>query len=227
MADIKDKRIRAIHNLSFVEDPTRILRAVRFSRRFGFKISKQTLSHIKNTMKLDIFKGVSGARLAMELKNILEEDIAAQAVADLAELGVLKHIDPLIVYDEKLRSLFARARETLAWYRLLYTDRKHQVWLVLFLALTDQLKDAGFRKLAARLSIAGKKNTAVIEARRAGLRAFKKITGKPKPKKSEIYRQLKPLPIEIILYLMEKSDDEKVKKMFSDFITNLSQIETA
>ncbi len=227
--DIKDKRIRAIHNLSFVEDPTRILRAVRFSERFGFKIAKQTLTHIKNTMKLDIFKGVSGARLADELKNILEEDIAIEAVSKLQTLGVLKQIEPSIEWNADMRSLFARARDTLAWYRLLYMDEGVEVWLVLFLALTDQIKDAQLRALARRLSITGKRNLAVIEGRRPGLKALKKIAGKPKPKlmMSEVYHLLKPLPIEVILYLMEKTEDEATRKIFSDFITRLSPMETA
>ena len=226
--DIKDKSIRAIHNLSFVEDPTRILRAVRFSERFGFKIAKQTMTHIKNTMKLDIFKGVSGARLADELRNILEEDIAIEAVGKLQELGVLKQIDASIDWNADMRSLFARARDTLAWYRLLYMDRKVDVWLVLFLALTDQLKDARLKALAGRLSITGKKNMAVIEGRRAGLRALKKIAGKPKPKlmMSEVYHLLKPLPVEVILYLMEKTEDEATRKIFSEFITRLSPMKT-
>jgi tRNA nucleotidyltransferase (CCA-adding enzyme) len=227
LGDIKDKRIRAMHNLSFVEDPTRILRAVRFSKRFGFKISKQTLGHIKNTIKLDIFKGLLGQRLTSELKNVLEEDIAIEAVSTLDELGVLRQIDPAIDWNDEMRSLFSRARETLAWYRLLYTDQKCEIWLVLFLALTDQLKDARFKKLAARLAITGKRNTAIIDARRSGLRALNKISAKPGPKNSEIYRLLKPQPIEVVLYLMEKSDDEAIRKVFSDFITKFSRMETA
>jgi tRNA nucleotidyltransferase (CCA-adding enzyme) len=42
MRDIKERSIRVLHNLSFVEDPTRILRAIRFEQRFGFKIGKLT-----------------------------------------------------------------------------------------------------------------------------------------------------------------------------------------
>ena len=134
-------------------------------------------------MKLDIFKGVLGQRLTSELKNVLEENIAIEAVSMLDELGVIKQIDPAIDWNDEMRSLFARARETLAWYRLLYTDQECRVWLVLFLALTDQLKDARFKKLAARLTITGKRNTAIIVGRRSGLRALKKISAKPGPKK--------------------------------------------
>ena len=227
LGDIKEKTIRAIHNLSFVEDPTRILRAVRFSERFGFKIAPQTLNHMKNTLKLDIFKGVSGTRLADELKNILEEDIVIEAVSKLHSLGVLAHIDPRIKWDLETAALFKRARDTLAWHRLLYTDEKVQVWLVLFLALTDPLKEVALKKLAARLSIAGKKKLAIIEGRREGLKALKKIQNSPAAAPSAVYHLLKPLPIEVILYLMEKTKDEASRKLFSDFITKLSVQETA
>ena len=226
LSDIKDKRIRAIHNLSFVEDPTRILRAVRFSKRFGFIISKQTLAHIKNTMKLDIFKGVSGQRLALELKNILDEDIADDALSALSDLGVLKQIEPGIDYNDEMSALFGRARETLAWYRLLYLDDERKVWLVLFLALTDQLTDAKLKAFAKRLGITGKKNLSVIEGRREGLRVLKRIAAKPEMKSAVLYHLLKPLPIEIVLYLQEKSADEVIKKVISDFLTRLTLIET-
>ncbi|MBE9531348.1 MAG: CCA tRNA nucleotidyltransferase, partial [Proteobacteria bacterium] len=211
-------------NLSFVEDPTRILRAVRFSKRFGFKISKQTLTHIRNTIKLDIFKDVSGARLALELKSILEEDIVIEALVELDELGVLEQLDPTIVLNDEMLSLFTRARETLSWYRLLYTDEKVEVWLVLFLALTDQLKEAAFKRLVKRLSIAGKKISAVVEGRGGGLRALRKISSNPDMKSSELYHLLKPLEIEVILYLLEKSDDEEIRRHFSDYITRMVNI---
>ena len=227
LGDIKEKSVRTIHNLSFVEDPIRILRAVRFSERFGFKITPQTMHHMKNTLKLDIFRGVSGPRLADELKNILEEDIVIEAVSKLHSLGVLAHIDPKIKWDAELSALFSRARDTLAWHRLLYTGETVHVWLVLFLALTDSLKEVELKRLTTRLGITGKKKLAVIEGRRAGLRALKRIETRPGPLNSVVYHLLKPLPIEVILYLMEKTKDEPSRKLFSDFITKLSVMDTA
>ena len=53
--DLREKIIRVIHNLSFIEDPTRAFRAIRFSERFGFKLSKHTETLIKSTLKLDLF----------------------------------------------------------------------------------------------------------------------------------------------------------------------------
>jgi tRNA nucleotidyltransferase (CCA-adding enzyme) len=61
--DLKDGIIRVLHSLSFVEDPTRVFRAVRFEHRFGFRLGKETLSLIKGAVKMDLFHRLSGSRL--------------------------------------------------------------------------------------------------------------------------------------------------------------------
>jgi tRNA nucleotidyltransferase (CCA-adding enzyme) len=71
--DIKEKTIRVLHSLSFVEDPTRVFRAIRFEKRFGFKIGKQTLNLIKNAVKLNFLSRIRGKRIWSELALILKE----------------------------------------------------------------------------------------------------------------------------------------------------------
>ena len=65
--DLKDKVIRVLHDLSFVEDPTRAFRAIRFSERFGFKLTKHTENLIKLALRMNIFEKLSGSRLYDEL----------------------------------------------------------------------------------------------------------------------------------------------------------------
>src|SRR5208337_135257 len=72
--DIKEKTIRVLHSLSFVEDPTRVFRAVRFERRFGFQIGKFTLNLIKNTIKMGFLTRIKGSRMWSELSLILSEE---------------------------------------------------------------------------------------------------------------------------------------------------------
>ena len=66
--DLREKAIRVLHNLSFVEDPTRAFRAVRFAERFGFKISRHTENLIKSTLEMNLFDMLSGPRLFEELR---------------------------------------------------------------------------------------------------------------------------------------------------------------
>ena len=65
--DIKEKSIRVLHSLSFVEDPTRVFRAVRFEQRFGFQIGKFTVNLIKNAVKMSFLSKIKGPRIWREL----------------------------------------------------------------------------------------------------------------------------------------------------------------
>ncbi len=225
--DIKEKTIRVLHNLSFVEDPTRALRAVRFSEKFDFRISKHTLNLIKNFVKLDIFRQLSGARLLDELKNILGEETAVKAIKKLYELGLLKLIHKSITWDLDRELFFERTKEVLAWHRLLYTKDIVEDWLVLFLALTDPLTEQELKELSARLMISGKKRVLVMEARPEGLRALGRLRSGLVKKNSDLYDLLEELPVEIILYLLAKADKESVKKALSAYITKLKYTETS
>lgn len=225
--DIKESTIRVLHNLSFVEDPTRILRAVRFSEKFGFKIGKHTLNLIKNSVKSDIFRHVSGSRIFEELKNILEEEAAYKTLARLHELGILQLIHGSIAWDVERERFLERAAETLTWHQLLYTKDKAEGWLVLFLALCDTLNEHEFAELVKRLLISGKKRLDVLSARQEGLKALGKLNLGLVKKNSSLYYLLKELPLEIILYLMVKAQKEEVRKALSTYITKLKDIKPA
>ncbi len=72
--DIKEKVIRVLHNLSFVEDPTRVFRAIRFEQRLGFQIGKHTQNLMKNAVKMGFMERLSGGRVLSEFILILQED---------------------------------------------------------------------------------------------------------------------------------------------------------
>ncbi len=74
--DLKEKSIRVLHNLSFVEDPTRVFRAIRFEQRFGFSIGRLTAGLIANAVAMDFFRELSGRRVFSELRLILQEENA-------------------------------------------------------------------------------------------------------------------------------------------------------
>jgi len=99
--DLKDGIIRVLHSLSFIDDPTRILRAVRFEKRFGFKNGKHTLRLIKNTLNLGIQDKLSSKRLLTELKLILQEQDPRDCLRRLDELDILKVIHPALHLDKK------------------------------------------------------------------------------------------------------------------------------
>lgn len=224
--DLKEKTIRVLHNLSFIEDPTRMLRAVRFSEKFDFRIGKHTLNLLKNSVKLDVFRTVSGARIGDELRNMLEEETSAKALKRLSELGLLKLIHPAIAWDKEQERLFERAGDALAWYELLYTKDHVERSLVLFLALTDRLDGEELGSLVKRLSISGRKRLGVLSSRKDALRVLGRMAAGQLKKASALYDALSPLETELILYLMAKAERESLRKAFSRYITKLRHAET-
>ncbi|MEI8132109.1 MAG: CBS domain-containing protein [Leptolinea sp.] len=92
MTDLKQKQVRALHSLSFVDDPTRMLRATRFEQRFRFHIEARTLQLI--TEAKDMLRQVSGDRIRHEFNLIFLEENPPAVFGRLQELGLLEPIFP-------------------------------------------------------------------------------------------------------------------------------------
>lgn len=110
--DLEDGTIRVLHSLSFVEDPTRILRAVRFEQRFGFTIEPRTEELIADA--LDLLDRVTAERLRHEIELILAEAQPERALCRLENLGVLARLHPALRCDSWLTIKAGELRATLA-----------------------------------------------------------------------------------------------------------------
>ncbi|MFQ5427490.1 MAG: CBS domain-containing protein [Thermodesulfobacteriota bacterium] len=227
MRDIKEKKIRVLHNLSFIEDPTRAFRAVRFSVKFGFTIEPHTRNLIKKAVRLGVFKHLSGPRILEELQSILDEETAVKAIKALNKLGLLGIIHGGITFDAAREAFLERGREALGWYRLLYTGEEAAGWLVLFLVLTDGLGGVDLRVARDRLSIVDKRAVDIISKRLACQQALKHLASTSRFTNSQLYNLLAPLPIEGLLYMMARTEDDNIKKAISTYITRLRDVAPA
>ena len=105
LGDLQKGSIRALHSLSFVDDPTRMLRAVRYEQRYDFKIGERTLELLLEARPL--LDRVSGDRIRHELDNIIDEDKARQMLDRLSELGLFEAIHKDILWDENIAGKIA------------------------------------------------------------------------------------------------------------------------
>jgi len=112
MADLQAKLVRVLHSLSFVDDSTRILRAVRYEQRFGFQIEPRTMELLHDA--LDLLDRVTPARIRHELERILEEVTPEKALQRLDDLGILRQIHPALRMDAATAAQFDRLRALLA-----------------------------------------------------------------------------------------------------------------
>ncbi|MCJ7509526.1 MAG: hypothetical protein MUP14_01375 [Dehalococcoidia bacterium] len=108
MGDIARGLVRVLHDRSFIDDATRILRAVRYETRFSFGIEQKTLALLKRD--LAYLDTISGARLQHDLLRLLAEDEPEKGLLRCQELGVLAAIHKALRFDDELAAAFRRAR---------------------------------------------------------------------------------------------------------------------
>jgi tRNA nucleotidyltransferase (CCA-adding enzyme) len=106
--DIAARRLRVLHNLSFIDDPTRIFRAVRYESRLGFRLDEHGVALAHSCVEMGLFDDLSSARLRDELMNILDEADAPRSILRLAEIGVAAAVHPHLAADEEAAELVER-----------------------------------------------------------------------------------------------------------------------
>ncbi|MHB8109833.1 MAG: CBS domain-containing protein [Syntrophorhabdaceae bacterium] len=219
--DIKEKTIRVLHSLSFVEDPTRVFRAIRFEKRFGFKIGKQTMSLIKNAVKLNFLTKMRGRRIWAELALILKEEYPENILGRLAELDLLRFISPNIIFNKEKERLFAQMHAVYQWHEFLYQGKPVDKVQFYILALVDNMTIADIADFAQKMEISERFRRQAVE----NAEHLRQIMGRLGQgiqgiKKSEIFRLLDSLSREAMLYIMAKTRSDEVKKAISNYITH-------
>jgi tRNA nucleotidyltransferase (CCA-adding enzyme) len=225
--DLKERTIRVLHNLSFVEDPARVIRAIRFEQRFDFTIGRQTAALLKNAVARDCFGQLSPVRLGTELGYILSEKQPLKMVRRMAELDVLRFIHPGISWGVESRQLLQRLQEAVAWYGLLYLDLPPlEKWFCYLMALLDPLTVEEARKVGGRLALPERLQTVIekLWEERSGLSIL--LHRRPPPKPSEIFGALRGVAPEALLVLMARAESEEALRWISHYLTTSRAIVT-
>lgn len=220
--DIRDRVIRVLHTLSFVEDPTRCLRAVRFEQRYHFRIGPATEKLIKNDVSLKLLDKLSPSRLFNEFEHICAEETAILCIRRLHELGILQAIHPQLNINPDRKEMLIRTAKVMAWYRLLYIDEEMRPWLVYFLVLCSSLTYAVTLEVFRRLGIPPALKNEVLGCRekaRSLRSSLKRLTATPGFRVSALCAMLRPLPVEFVLYLMADREVPETRRALSRYIT--------
>jgi tRNA nucleotidyltransferase (CCA-adding enzyme) len=222
--DIKDKVLRVLHNLSFVEDPTRVFRALRFEQRFGFSIGKLTSSLIDNAVKMDFFKRLAGKRVYTELKLILKEENPAPTILRLLDYNLLKVIHPALTIENDLKRLLDTAKKVTDWHDLLFIDETYKRWAVYFMALIRHCDLKTTREICEHLTIPPRYAKMFGETRIGATEPLLRLERRKRMSNAEIFNLLNPFKTEIILYMMICTTSETAKKRISLYHTQLRNV---
>lgn len=229
LRDIKERQIRILHNLSFVEDPTRVLRAVRFSLRFGFAIGGQTRRLFKSSISEGFLAKAAGPRLAREWKLLFEEVNPLEAAGALFEAGILEKLHPGVALDAKTRELLVGCAEVWNWYRLLYLERDSSRWKLATLALVDRLSDGELSVFGSALGLSLPEREWFSAARHASnrlLASLRLAIMREKATDGEVYRLCRGEDEDTLLFSMARTKDTQKRRLISRYHTALSGART-
>jgi tRNA nucleotidyltransferase (CCA-adding enzyme) len=218
--DLQNRLIRVLHNLSFVEDATRMLRAVRLEQRLGFSIERRTEELMLAAR--DLLGRVSGERLRHELYLALEEAEPAPILERLQQLDILASICPGLRFTQRVASWFQDAPRALpewAGGALRADFIPHGVLPAVYLALlTHDLSEEERESLLARLCIVTERGRIAREA--ASLSRLAGDLNAAGISRSAIYRALTPFSLPA-LFAFWLTEDEPARGRVELFARDL------
>jgi tRNA nucleotidyltransferase (CCA-adding enzyme) len=224
--DLKEKVIRVLHNLSFVEDPTRILRAIRFEQRFGLRIGKQALALIRTAVRMGLIQKLGGRRMFHEIQLILMEDDPSPALKRMEEFGLLAVISAKIRFDQRMEELFQRLKKLISWYQLSFLDEPLERWWVYLLGFFSGLALEEREELWERLQLAPHQQERLIWTYHRVEELLRGFFQLPDHRPSDIYRALQPLRPEELLYLMARTQKEETTRAISHYFHRYRHVST-
>jgi tRNA nucleotidyltransferase (CCA-adding enzyme) len=115
--DLARRRLRVLHPLAYVEDPTRLFRAARYAARLGLTPDRATLAAQVLALRLAPYPALSGQRVAAELGRLLDEARPDAALVRLGMAGVFALLDEHYRFTAPTRRRCAELARALAWAR--------------------------------------------------------------------------------------------------------------
>ncbi len=221
LKDLKQKKIRVLHELSFIDDPTRILRAIRFKGRLGFKLEDKTSSLMDEAIKLGMLLRVKPPRIFDELIHILKEDAPKKHILSISRICGLDFIDPRININSAAIKFLSRAEKEIRWFEVAFSKkRKLDSWLIYFIILLDGIDLPAIHGIIKRFNL--KKGDAKRVISYKDFKKTNRILSRKDLSSSAIFKTLEPLSYEVILLIKIKSGSSLVKKRIAAFLKALN-----
>jgi tRNA nucleotidyltransferase (CCA-adding enzyme) len=218
--DLESGLVRVLHSLSFIDDPTRILRAVRFEQRLGFSIEARTLELLQESVTL--LDRVTGDRIRHELELLLREPRPELGFSRLQGLGILRQIHPALGFGEWERRRFVEMRKLLGDPVWAPEVDDYLIEFVHFALLTFRMDLRALEVFERRLRVqrTTAENIRLLHALKAG---FDQLAKRQMP--SQVYQMLEPYPMSILLVAYVAADDALVRDLIRRYVHEWADVE--
>lgn len=217
LRDLQNKTIRVLHGLSFIDDPTRVFRAIRLEQRLGFQLDKDTTVLMTEAVKMGLLHRLSPSRLSAELHHVLSEREPVNTLAGLAGYNVLQFIHPRLKWSPELARLMKGVEKALEWHAGVSLGPLSSPWVVYGMALLDALPQSAVQETLARLTFPRRQTQSLLRTARASTRLLLTLDRTVKP--SETFRALRDFPEETLMFLMAKTRSKRTKQKIVDMFT--------
>jgi len=201
--DLAAKKIKVLHKMSFIEDPTRIFRAVRFEQRLSFRMDKQTERLAISSIKMNIVSELNGIRIRDELISILGEKEPWKAVRRLYDLDALNKTG---INIRSIEPVIAQLKKVIKKYKALsiHIGQNFRMWRMLVASMLMGKDRQYIEKWCFRMKIK-KKDCLVIKETVAGFKELKRKISKRINRNSILFDLLKNKPEELMVLLSTES----------------------
>ncbi len=217
--DLKSGRIRILHDLSFKDDPTRILRAIRFEQRFDFKIEPKTLALLKEAIGSGLLNKAHARRTRDDLILMLKERDPLKQIKRLSDLGGLSFLSDKLRFAKSTQDLFEAIDKEIRWFMKNYSARRQlDTWLIYFTALLKPLSLAQLKLVTCKLGLRKGEEKRIISYCRDTHKLIPSLSKKG-IRPSHIFSLLEPLSYEEIVLLRAAGCQNKyLKEYITDFL---------
>jgi len=215
--DLRIGIIRVLYNLSFVEDPARIIRAIRFEQRYNFKMNRTTEDFLKKAIDDKLLSRLRKKRITEELILILKEENPLKSLKRMEELGALKYILPEFELNEETVERLNKVKDNFDFWTRDIPDEKIELWVIYFCCLIRNLKKSQLQRIYKKLIIKQKFIDKINYCYLNLDQIIKMISQKTKISPSVIYLTLKGLPNEVLFLAMTESDTNIAKERINNY----------
>jgi tRNA nucleotidyltransferase (CCA-adding enzyme) len=224
MSDLGKKTIRSLHDRSFVDDPTRVFRAIRYEQRFGFRIEKDTLRRLTETAATDLIHQLSGPRLRNEVMWLLAENDPRRTIRRMATLNLLRFLHPRLALTPPSETLLTDAAKVLSWWNRRFPDRPVDRALVFFASLVDGLSASAADAVLKRLAFPNRQADKVRRVKTHLAPALRVLAKRRSLKPSQAYRLLASLPDEGLILLAAQHGSKDAQPLLSAYLTTYRHV---
>lgn len=153
--DLEKGIIKILHPLSFIEDPTRILRAIRFEQRFGFEIDSNTLTKLEDAVENEYLEKVTGMRIREEFEKILCEKEPLKAIKRMGNLKIISHLFEKTYYTPTLEKDLENLFDILHFfnYNMRFYLNKVRIFHVVLFVILQYTSEESLKNISARYGL--------------------------------------------------------------------------